>query len=118
MVYIIVVVRHLTAKTHKRQGTPDEQDRRASHLSLALQARRDANVWAAAAREDGWQMNDDQLEECREYAADYRRIARDHLADARLANPRELGRPHSHHGWPLFLLCSASYDVDEDARTR
>ena len=35
-------------------------------------------------------MNDDQLEECREYAADYRRIARDHLADARLAKAARL----------------------------
>lgn len=60
------------------------------HISLALQARRDANTWAAAAREDGWQLNDDELETCRDYAADYRRIAWDHLADARLAKTARL----------------------------
>jgi hypothetical protein len=58
------------------------------HLSLALLARRDANVWQSAARD--WTMNADQVETCREYAADYRRIARDRLADARLAKADRL----------------------------
>jgi hypothetical protein len=58
------------------------------HLSLALQARRDANTWGAAARY--WSMNADQVETCRDYAADYWRIARDHLADARLAKAARL----------------------------
>jgi hypothetical protein len=58
------------------------------NLSLALQARRDANVWQSAARD--WTMNADQVEACREYAADYRRTARDHLADARLAKAARL----------------------------
>jgi hypothetical protein len=58
------------------------------HLSLALQARRDANVWQSATRD--WSMNADQAETCRDYAADYRRIARDHLADARLAKAARL----------------------------
>lgn len=60
------------------------------HLSLALQARRDANTFGTAARKDGWQMNDDQLEECRDIVAGYRRIARDHIADARLAKAARL----------------------------
>lgn len=58
------------------------------HLSLALKARRDANVWQSTARD--WTMNADQAETCREYAADYRRIARDHVADARLAKAARL----------------------------
>jgi hypothetical protein len=53
------------------------------HIALALQARRDADMWQAASRD--WTMNAEQIEACSEYAADYRRIARHHLADARLA---------------------------------
>jgi hypothetical protein len=56
--------------------------------NAALQARRDGNVWQSAARD--WTMNADQVETCRDYAADYRRIARDHVADARLAKTTRL----------------------------
>lgn len=64
------------------------------HLSLALEARRDANVWQSAARD--WTMNADQTDACRDYAADYRRIAWDPLADARLARATRL--TSRHHG--------------------
>jgi hypothetical protein len=56
------------------------------HVALALQARRDANLWQAASRD--WALNRDQVEQCRDYASDYRRIAREHLADARLAKAK------------------------------
>ncbi len=56
------------------------------HIALALQARRDAELWQAASRD--WALNRDQVEACRDYASDYRRIAREHIAEARLAKAK------------------------------
>jgi hypothetical protein len=53
------------------------------HLSNALAARRQANVFAAEAR--SIYCDSEQAEMCRDYSADFRREARAHIAAAREA---------------------------------
>lgn len=81
----------------------------ALHLSLALSARRDANVFSAAAREDAWFLNQDQIDMYRDAAADSRRDARAHLAAAARAKLRADFRAHG------MMLDRSAEDMPEDS---
>jgi hypothetical protein len=59
------------------------------HLSLAREHVRKAVGFYRQAREDGWFLNQDQLDELRDYADDAKREARAHIAAAQTRSAAE-----------------------------
>jgi len=86
------------------------------HLSLAREHVRAAVGFYRQAREDAWFLNQDQIDELRDYADDAKRDARTHIAAVFEAmKPRAARRPYRGGG---FWLVPLSNDRNTAFQTR